>query len=487
MDLTTFGVEGKKEETTTTIEGVSDSKLDIDFTSIKENFLQEKEEKFLPWFLKYQLNSVNDLFETKEIKKVREFFDTWKKEEVKEEDGTKTSVFIKDTKVAQKIRSKGLLLVGMPGSGKTTTLTLFGEHYKYEIYEMNASDARNKKSINEHIVDVIKQKSLFGGEKLLLIDEADGVSGTNDRGGLAEIVKLSKESPYPLVFTANDKTSDKIKAIKKITTVVDFEAHSYELLEGISKRIFEAEQVEYKEENLQVFIEDRDSADIRGFINDLQSSVWVKDNKQYFEINSREDLELRTYKKKIEQVLEKIFYSYPEDSLKSSFNSDVNLDDLMLYLEENIPMLYRGQSLNLAFNELAKADIFKGRIYKWQYWRYLVYINFYATFGISTAKGNQNLDKVVWKKNGRILKKWMYGNKVLSLQPRTKIQKKKDEPLKFIEKLAKKYSCSVRKARVDTIPYIARVWKHDANFKTNLIEELEMTSGDIKVLDEWRI
>ena len=45
----------------------------------------------------------------------------------------------------------------------------------------------------------------------------------------------------------------------------------------------------------------------------------------------------------------------------------------------------------------------------------------------------------------------------------------------------------MRKARVDTIPYIARVWKHDANFKTNLIEELEMTSGDIKVLDEWRI
>jgi replication factor C large subunit len=476
MDLTTFGVEGKKEETNNSIQEIKDSKLDIDFASIKENFSQEKTDKYLPWFLKYQLKSVNDLHETKEIKKVKEFFEAWKKKDTE-----------KDTKAAQKIRTKGLLLVGMPGSGKTTTLTLFGEHYDYEIYEMNASDARNKKSINEHILDVIKQKSLFGTEKLLLIDEADGVSGTNDRGGLAEIVKISKVSPYPLVFTANDKTSDKIKAIKKITTVVDFEAHSYELLEGISKRIFEEEKIEFKEEELKEFIEDRDSADIRGFINDLQSSVWVKDNSQYFELNSKNDLELRTYKKKIEQVLEKIFYSYPEDSLKSSFNSDVSLDDLMLYLEENVPMLYRGQSLNLAFNELAKADIFKGRIYKWQYWRYLVYINFYVTFGISNAKGNQSLEKITWKRNGRILKKWMYSTKVLSLQPRTKIQKNKDEPLKFIEKLAKKYRTSVRKARVDTIPYVANIWKNNLEFKNNLIEELEMTAGDIKVLDEWRI
>ena len=379
MDLTTFGVEGKKEESKSVLQEVSDSKLDIDFQSIKDNFFQDKQEQFLPWFLKYQLTSSKDLFETKEIKKVRDFFEAWKKKDLE-----------KDTKSAQKIRSKGLLLVGMPGSGKTTTLTLFGEEYGYEIYEMNASDARNKKSINEHILDVIKQKSLFGSEKLLLIDEADGVSGTNDRGGLAEIVKLSKESPYPLVFTANDKTSDKIKAIKKITTVVDFEAHSYELLEGIAKRILSGEQVEYREQDLQEFIEQRDSADIRGFINDLQSSVWRENGKNTFIIELSINLELRTYTKKIEQVLEKIFYSYPEDALNSTFNSDVNMDDLMLYLEENVPTLYRGQALALAFNELAKADIFKGRIYKWQYWRYMVYIFFYSTFGVSDAKGSHN-------------------------------------------------------------------------------------------------
>ena len=474
MDLTSFGVE--KKETTTSEENnelqqVDSESLSINFDTIKENFSQEKREVFLPWFMKYQLDSLDKLIETKEIKKVKEFFEAWKKKDSE-----------KDTKVAQKIRSKGLLLVGMPGSGKTTTLTLFGESYGYELFEMNASDARNKKSINEHIVDVIKQKSLFGKEKLLLIDEADGVSGTNDRGGLAEIVKLSKVSPYPLVFTANNKDSDKIKAIKKITTVVDFESHSFDLLEGIAKRIFDAENVSYKQEDLNDFIEQRDNADIRGFINDLQlASV-----NQEFNIVSFDDVELRTYTKKIEQVLEKIFYSYPEDSLSSSFNSDVNLDDLLLYLEENVPVLYQGQALNAAFNELSKSDIFRGRIMSRQYWRYLVYVNFYATFGISQAKGDQQLSKISFKKNGRILKKWMYSNKVLPLQPRTKIQKSKDEPLKLIERLSNIYKCSVRKTRVDILPYLVQNWKHDEIFRLNLIEELEMQPNEIKVLDEWR-
>lgn len=483
MDLTSFGVEKKvtenQDESTfisqTNLE--SSNSLSIDLDSIKKNFSQKKQDQFLPWFIKYNLDSLDSLVETKEIKKIREFFEAWKKK------GSEN-----DTKIAQKIRSKGLLLVGMPGSGKTTTLTLFGETYNYEIFEMNASDARNKKSINEHIVDVIKQKSLFAKEKLLLIDEADGVSGTNDRGGLAEIVKLSKESPYPLVFTANDKTSDKIKAIKKITTVVDFENHSYELLEGIAKNIFDHEKITYNEGDLKKFIELRDNADIRGFINDLQASEYQ--GKFILSTMDSSDpefmLELRTYTKKVEQVLEKIFYSYPEDSLSSSFNSDVNLDDILLYLEENVPQIYRGEALYNAFNQLSKADIFRGRIMTRQYWRYLVYVNFYATFGISQSKGTQNLDKITFKKNGRILKKWMYGNKVLPLQPRTKLQKSKDDPFKLIERLSQKYKCSVRKTRVDIIPYLIVSWKHDTKFRLNLIEELEMNSSEIKVLDEWR-
>jgi len=157
---------------------------------------------------------------------------------------------------------------------------------------MNASDSRNKNAIAETVGIAIKQKSLFGKEKLILIDEVDGVAGREDRGGVSELIKLIKTSPYPMVFTANDGESEKIKALKKSCTFINFENHSKEVLKGIAKRIFKQENITHQENDLQEFIEQRNTTDIRGFINDLQASVFENT------FTPNKDLELRDYKKK---------------------------------------------------------------------------------------------------------------------------------------------------------------------------------------------
>lgn len=448
MDLTKFGVE-KKEES---LKSVDDTSLSIEMDVIKKDYKQEFQEHFLPWFMKYQLSSFDDIIETKEIKKIREFFDKPPKD-------------------------KGLLLVGPPGSGKTTTLQLFGETYNYEIFEMNASDTRNKSSISEVVTNVIHQKSLFNQEKLLLIDEVDGVSGTKDRGGIAEIIKLMKTSSYPFVFTANEKEANSIKSLKKSCIVVDFESHSYELLEKLSKRIFSKEEITFKEEELQQFIHERNTSDIRGFINDLQASV-ISGN---FVLDTQ-SLEIRDYKQKIDQVLQKIFYSYADDALNSTRNSDVNLDDVMLYLEENIPLVYSKKATYLAFNELSKADVFKGRIMRWQYWRFLVYINFYLTYGVSSMKSD--VTKVAFKRNSRILKKWIYGNKVNALRSRTRAEKSKNAQKRFIEILAQDLNTSAKRCRSRDLPYISFIFKKNESFRNNFIKTYDLDAATIKALDE---
>ena len=448
MDLTKFGVE-KKEESP---KSVDDTSLSIEIDAIKQDYKQEIQERFLPWFMKYQLSSFDDIIETKEIKKIREFFDTLPKD-------------------------KGLLLVGPPGSGKTTTLQLFGETYNYEIFEMNASDTRNKSSISDTLTKVLNQRSLFNQEKLLLIDEVDGVSGTKDRGGVAEIIKLMKKSPYPFVFTANEKEANSIKSLKKSCIVVDFESHSYELLDKLSKKILKQEEIEFDEKELQEFITIRNTSDIRGFINDLQASVIAGKF-----ILDTQSLEIRDYKQKIDQVLQKVFYSYAEDALKSTRNSDVNLDDVMLYMEENIPQVYSKKAIYLAFNELSKADVFKGRIMRWQYWRFLVYINFYLTYGVSSVKSD--VKKVTFKRNGRILKKWIYGNKVNALRSRTRVEKSKDAPLRFIEELARDLQTSAKRCRSRDMPYISLMFKNNSSFREELIKKYNLDSATIKAIDE---
>lgn len=450
MDLTKFGVKGGDDNSDKPKE-VNGDNLGIDMNKIKKDFSSDEVERFLPWFLKYQLKSFDDLVETPEIKKVVNFIEKFKP-------------------------GKGLLLHGPAGAGKTTTLNLVGEKYGFEVFEMNASDTRSKKSIEQSVGEVISQRSLFGKDKLILIDEVDGVSGSYDRGGVAQLAKFVKESSYPIVFTANDVDSDKIKPLKKVCEFVDFVNHSYDLLFEIGKRILISEDIEFKPEDLREFIELRSSSDIRGFINDLQGNVF--DSK--FVILG--DLEIRDYKRKIEELMNKIFFSYPEDALRSNYNSDVNMDDLFLYLEENIPNVYDDKSVVLAFNEIAKADVFKGRIMKWQYWRYLVYINFYLTYGVSAIKGD--VKKKVYKRNQRILKKWIYGNKVNALRPRTKAEKKKDMDLKFVERLAKFYGCSANHCRKRDLFYFAYSYQKDRDFRDAMDKKLDIDSLTKKALME---
>jgi replication factor C large subunit len=450
MDLTKFGVKESKPKS------IFDSKLTINVEEIQENLKQEDVEYFLPWFIKYQISEFDQLVQTKEMQKIHDFFNG-------------------------KSKKKGLVLVGKAGSGKTTTLTLFAKKLQLELFEMNASDSRNKNSIQEHLEDVLKQKSLFGKEKLILIDEVDGVSGTKDRGGIPEIIKYLKDSPYKIVFTANDKESNAIKSLKKVCEIIDFEVHSKELLLTIGERILQQEGIEYSREELSLFTQERDNPDIRGFINDLQISVL---NGRFQPFSS---LELRSYKKKIDQVLSSIFYSHPDDALEKSYESDIPLDDLFLYIEENLPKVYQNVSLQLGMNELSKADIFKGRILKWQYWRYLVYVNFYLTYGISASKRDSDIiSQKGWKKNSRILKKWILGNKIAPLKPRTKLQKEKDLPLSFIEEISKYYGVSTHKFHTECLPYFLLQYKKDENFKKYIDTEFRIDSKTEKLLLELR-
>jgi replication factor C large subunit len=87
------------------------------------------------------------------------------------------------------------------------------------------------------------------------------------------------------------------------------------------------------------------------------------------------------------------------------------IDEIMLWVEENIPAEYQGQELAKAIDALSKVDIFKRRIYRQQYWRFLVYENALLSYGISSAKKNVKTGFTSYKKPTRILKIWLNNQK----------------------------------------------------------------------------
>jgi replication factor C subunit 1 len=112
-------------------------------------------------------------------------------------------------------KQKAALISGPPGIGKTTTATLVSNLCGYEVIEFNASDTRNQKSLDEHVSDLMDNRTITEFQKsqplsskksskkqVLVMDEVDGMS-SGDRGGIAQLNKLIKTSKVILSYSRN--------------------------------------------------------------------------------------------------------------------------------------------------------------------------------------------------------------------------------------------------------------------------------------------
>ena len=111
-------------------------------------------------------------------------------------------------------KKKAALIYGPSGCGKTSSVHALANDLNLEIIELNASDYRNKEQINSIVGFASQQRSLFGGGKLILIDELDGIAGRQDYGGAAALVKVIQNSAWPIVITANNPFDNKFSSIR---------------------------------------------------------------------------------------------------------------------------------------------------------------------------------------------------------------------------------------------------------------------------------
>ena len=118
------------------------------------------------------------------------------------------------------IKSKPILLYGEPGTGKTTLVHVLANEFNYHIVELNTSDQRTEAKIKESVGRSIQSTSLdliLNRKRgtILFFDEVDGISGREDYGGVAAILKIIKNARIPIILAANSISDRKISNLVK--------------------------------------------------------------------------------------------------------------------------------------------------------------------------------------------------------------------------------------------------------------------------------
>jgi replication factor C large subunit len=409
--------------------------------------------KLVPWTEQYRPTNLKQIVgNDKAVKSLCEWFELW----------------------STKAKKKVAILHGPAGSGKTSSVVALATERGYELVEMNASDKRNKNAILQIAGSTAREGSLISGAKakrILLIDEVDGITGREDRGGVKSLIDVVNEAAIPIICTANDAYSDKLKALKKIAQVIVFHPIETESILKVLTKITKQQKLNLSPEDLQ-FIAENAQGDMRSAINDLQATVLQLQSGKITDIELLKPF--RDQKKGIQEALTDLFNSTDFHSGKRAIDGlDAKYDDLLLWVFENAHKHTSKKALAEVYETIATADRFLGRIRRRQSWRLLSYFFDFISGGVVTG-----IDKHKTPTKG-----YTFPQKI-SLYARTKFER----PLinSIAASIAEKTHVSVKNARNETLYLVKQIMNTNIGKAAELAYWLDLDDNQLKKLVENR-
>lgn len=318
--------------------------------------------------------------------------------------------------------SRPLLLVGPPGSGKTTLVHALAWQFDYHMVEMNASDTRNKDNLQAMMLPALRNTAnLFGKKIMLFLDEVDGISGREDSGGLDILVNLMKEPTVPVIMAANIK-STKIRDLAKACKVVEFSPVPPRLLMLFLDHVLQCEGVKLGPGD-KISIVNNSRGDIRSMLNSAQSRASgyaTVSNKDMIDIDIAEAINSYFNAGSIEQAtqfISKADASYPDPRYGES--PEERRKDMLAALFSSIVSSHlEHHDLTSLLDVLSRADMMVGRANASREWRLLKYVSRIIASGLykkSRQKGiKYNQYAMPWHVMGPIFARSQSTRKILA-------------------------------------------------------------------------
>ena len=287
--------------------------------------------------------------------------------------------------------TKALLLVGPPGTGKTTTVHLSAKRTGLSLVELNASDSRTKERLSKKLGEAIASVSLFGGSTLIFLDEVDGLAGRADYGAIDFIKAAVKKSQNPVVMAAYDPDSDEVRKLGSATTRVEFRRPgAVEVSERLEK-IARKEKLAMASEEIAKIAEAA-HGDLRAAVNFLQSGVPARKDEEMTAAEAVNAFFDAADEKSALRVL-RAYPGQPREKVREIFTA---VSRSRVHEERKAA----------ALDVLSRADVMLGRMIKGKDWRLLRYLDPMLASELWPALGDggprYTLDGVPWPLQLRI-------------------------------------------------------------------------------------
>ncbi|WP_339103578.1 replication factor C large subunit [Haloterrigena salinisoli] len=359
-----------------------------------------------------------------------------------------------------------VIVHGSPGVGKTSAAHALAGDMGWPVMELNASDSRGADVIERVAGEASKSGTLTGGEagrRLVILDEADNFHGNADYGGSAEVTRVVKDANQPIVLVANE-FYDMSKSLRNSCETIEFRDVSKRSIVPVLRDICRREDVEFEEEALEKIAEDT-SGDLRSAVNDLQA---VAEEAERLTVEDVVTGQRDTTEGIFDFLDTLIKEADAEGALRASYDVDENPDEMLNWIEDNVPKDYTGAELADAYEFLANADRWLGRVRATQDYSYWRYATDNMTAGVAASRREP---KGGWTRYGPP----SYWSKL----GRTKGTRNTRDSI--AERIAEREGTSVATARREILPFLAAMTHHCKN------RDLTVQMAAVYELDESEV
>ena len=287
--------------------------------------------------------------------------------------------------------AKAALLVGPPGTGKTTTVHLVAKKVGLQLVELNASDSRTKEKLSKKIGEAIASTSLFGTTGMIFLDEVDGLAGRADYGAVEFIKDAVKKSQGPVVMAANDPESDAVRKLGSATGKIEFRRPEAHEVEKWLEKIAQKERIEVGKEEV-ARIAKAANGDLRAAINFLQSGIAAQKDEEMTASESVNAFFDATDESSALKAL-RAYPGQPREKVRDIFTA---------VARSRVHEERKAGALDV----LSRADVVMGRIMRGKDWRLLRYLDPMLAYELWKVLGDggsrYTLDAVPWPLQIRI-------------------------------------------------------------------------------------